>query len=182
MATSTKSKTVYYSVQVPVDVSIRLDKSIIAVKGPLGENTKDFTKTPIELNHEGGMVIVKPCSERKKYLAIANTARFIIKNMIEGVTKGYTYKLKVVFAHFPVSVKVKGNEVHIENFYGERSPRIAKSIGNCRVSVEGDDVIVHGISKEDVGQTAANIERTASIRRKDQRVFLDGIYVYEKAS
>ncbi|MEM2506564.1 MAG: 50S ribosomal protein L6, partial [Nitrososphaeria archaeon] len=116
-----------------------------------------------------------------KDIAVLGTAVSLIKNMFHGVTKGYTYKLKVVSAHFPVSIKVKGNEVHIENFYGEKHPRIAKIVGSCQVSVEGDDVIVKGISKEDVGQTAANIERATVVKRKDQRVFLDGVYLYERS-
>ncbi|HDD40325.1 MAG TPA: 50S ribosomal protein L6, partial [Nitrososphaeria archaeon] len=46
--------------------------------------------------------------------------------------------------------------------------------------VRGDDVIVKGIDKQAVGQTAANIEQATKIRRKDLRKFLDGIYIYEK--
>jgi large subunit ribosomal protein L6 len=41
-------------------------------------------------------------------------------------------------------------------------------------------VIVKGVSLEDVGQTAANIELATKIKRKDQRVFLDGLYIYRK--
>jgi large subunit ribosomal protein L6 len=106
--------------------------------------------------------------------------RSIINNMITGVTKGFTYKLKVAFAHFPITVKVKGDEVHVENFYGERAPRVAKIVGNCKIEVEEDDVIVKGVSIDDVGQTAANIEQATTVKRKDQRVFLDGVYIYEK--
>ena len=88
--------------------------------------------------------------------------------------------MKVVFAHFPITVKVKGKEVHVENFYGERSPRVAQIVGDCKASVQGDDVIIQGINVEDVGHTAANLEQATKVRRKDQRVFLDGLYVYEK--
>ncbi|MEM2537643.1 MAG: 50S ribosomal protein L6, partial [Candidatus Bathyarchaeia archaeon] len=104
-----------------------------------------------------------------------------INNMITGVRKGFTYKLKIVFSHFPISVKVQGNTVLIENFTGERSPRKAKIIGNVKVKVQGDDVIVQGINLEEVSQTAANIEQATKIRRKDPRVFLDGIYLYERS-
>ncbi len=90
------------------------------------------------------------------------------------MTKGYTYRVKVVYAHFPISVKTKGDEILVENFVGERSPRVAKIVGACKVTVEGDDVIVKGVSLEDVGQTAANVELATKIKRKDQRVFLDG--------
>jgi large subunit ribosomal protein L6 len=128
----------------------------------------------------GGNIRIKTYAARRRQLALVNTAGSVIRGMVNGVTTGYTYRLKVVYAHFPMSVRVKGKEVLIENFYGERSPRIARVVGDCKVSVEGDDVVVQGSSLEDVGQTAANIEAATTVRRKDQRVFLDGVYVYEK--
>ena len=183
MATSTrKGKIGEAAIEVPKDVRVNMEESMVVVKGPLGECKKDFSKTPVQLTLEGERVIVKPYAQRKRDLAMVNTTRSLIKNMIQGVTEGFTYRLKIVYAHFPVSVKTKGDEVYVENFYGERSPRIAKIVGDCKVSVEGDDVVVKGVSKEDAGQTAANIEQVTRVKRKDQRVFLDGIYVYEKAS
>ncbi|RJS73981.1 50S ribosomal protein L6, partial [Candidatus Bathyarchaeota archaeon] len=83
-------------------------------------------------------------------------------------------------AHFPISVRVKDGYVVIENFLGERSPRYAKIVGDVKISVEQDDVVVKGIDIEKVGQTAANIENATRIKGKDPRVFLDGIYVYQK--
>jgi large subunit ribosomal protein L6 len=100
--------------------------------------------------------------------------------MVTGVTEGYLYKMKVVFAHFPVTVKVKGNTVVVENFMGERSARVTKIVGDCKVTIDGDDIIIKGVSLEDVGQTSANLEQATKIKRKDQRIFLDGVYVYEK--
>ncbi|MEM2926101.1 MAG: 50S ribosomal protein L6, partial [Candidatus Bathyarchaeia archaeon] len=95
-------------------------------------------------------------------------------------TKGYTYKLKIVYAHFPMSVKVLGDKIVIENFAGERGQRIAKIFGNCKVAVQGDDVIVKGIDIDDVSQTAASIEGATNVRSKDPKVFLDGIFLYER--
>jgi large subunit ribosomal protein L6 len=100
--------------------------------------------------------------------------------MITGVTKGYSYKLKIVFSHFPISVKIQDKSVLIENFTGERKARIVKIIGDVKVKIEPEDIIVEGVNLEDVSQTAANIEQATRVRRKDPRVFLDGIYVYEK--
>jgi large subunit ribosomal protein L6 len=100
--------------------------------------------------------------------------------MITGVIKGFTYKLKIVFSHFPISVKVKENIVSIENFTGERSPRLVKIFGDTKVSVKEDDVIVQGINLEDVSQTAASIEQGTKVKVKDPRVFLDGIFIFEK--
>ena len=85
-----------------------------------------------------------------------------------------------MFSHFPISVKVKEKTVSIENFTGERSQRLTRIIGDVKVSSKEDDVIVQGISLEDVSQTAANIERATKVKSKDPRVFLDGIFIYEK--
>ncbi|NWG10054.1 MAG: 50S ribosomal protein L6 [Nitrososphaerales archaeon] len=175
-----QSKAEHIELAIPEGVTAKFEDSQLTIKGPLGECRKDFSKVKTQVLHEGGKLIIQPLGKKKSDASVANTARSIIRNMIEGVTKGFTYKLKVVFAHFPVSVKVKDRDVLIENFYGERSPRLARIVGDCKVTVEGDDIVVRGVSLEDVGQTAANIEQVTAVKRKDQRVFLDGIYVYEK--
>jgi large subunit ribosomal protein L6 len=100
--------------------------------------------------------------------------------MITGVQKGFSYKLKIVFSHFPISVKVQDKTVMIENFTGERRARRVKVIGDVKVKVESEDVIVEGINLENVSQTAAKIEQATKVKKKDPRVFLDGIYVYER--
>ncbi len=182
MATSTKAKKELPEevVEVPEGVKATLSGNVLAVKGPLGEVKRDFNKIVANVSLEGGVVKVTPFSLRKKHRATMGTTRSLIENMVKGVTEGFTYKLKVVFAHFPITVKVKGNEVHIENFFGERAPRVAKIVGDCKVEVKDDDIIVKGVSLYDTGQTAANIEQATTIRNKDHRVFLDGVYVYEK--
>jgi large subunit ribosomal protein L6 len=101
--------------------------------------------------------------------------------MITGVLKGFTVKLKIVFAHFPPSVKIQEGMVIIENFSGERRARRAKIHGNVKIRIDGDDIIIQGIDIEHVAQTAANIENVTRIKKKDSRVFLDGIYVFEKS-
>ena len=62
----------------------------------------------------------------------------------------------------------------------ERSARIAKIIGDTKVIPKGEDVIVTGAVLTDVTQTAANIEQHTKVKNKDHRVFLDGIYIFEK--
>jgi large subunit ribosomal protein L6 len=169
------------AVQVPADVKASLDGRLLVVKGKLGENRKDFQKINVNLSVQGNRIVVTPFSTKKKDNVVINTVLSIIQNMVTGVTKGFKYKVKVVYAHFPISVKTKGDEILVENFVGERSPRIAKIIGSCKVTVEGDDVVIKGVSLEDVGQTSANLEQATKIKRKDQRVFLDGLYIFEKS-
>jgi large subunit ribosomal protein L6 len=68
----------------------------------------------------------------------------------------------------------------VVNFLGERAPRVTKYLDNVEVKVDGDDVILIGPDKEMLGQTAANLKRCCKIRKKDPRVFQDGVYLYKK--
>jgi large subunit ribosomal protein L6 len=168
------------SVEVPSDVEVELDRNVVTVKGEKGEITRDFSHAPVNIMLGKNLVTVNAKWPRKKELALVGTICSHIGNMITGVTKGFTYKLKIVFSHFPLSVNVKERTVEIENFTGERSPRVARIFGDVKVLVKGEDVLVQGINIEEVSQTAANIQRKTKIKRKDPRVFLDGVYVYEK--
>ena len=127
-------------------------------------------------------ITIRSYGNRKSDFALVNTVYSLIRNMIKGSTIGFTYKLKIVFAHFPISVKIKGQEVYIENFFGERSTRVSKILGkDTKVTVQGDDILITGPNIEHVSQTAANIESSTRIKNKDSRVFLDGVYIYSKA-
>jgi large subunit ribosomal protein L6 len=168
------------TVQIPKEVTVTLDGKTIEVKGEKGRLVKDFSQTPLVIRVEENEVTVSALRQKRKESALVGTVCSHVKNMIKGVTKGFTYKLKIVFSHFPISVKVQGNRVVIENFIGERNPRTANIVGDSSVSVKGDDVIVKGVNIEDVSQTAANIEQATIVRRRDTRKFLDGIYVFEK--
>ena len=168
------------TVEIPEDVNAKIDGRIVTVKGEKGELTRDFSHTPISIRLEEKMITVQANWPRKREAALVGTVCSHIQNMIRGVTKGFTYKLKIVFSHFPISVKVREKTVVIENFTGERSPRTAKIMGDTKVVVKGEDVIVQGINIEDASQTAANIQNATKVKKKDPRVFLDGIYVYER--
>ena len=88
--------------------------------------------------------------------------------------------MKIVFSHFPITVKAEGKQVLIENFQGERAPRKTNIWGETKVVPKGDDVIITGHVLTDVSQTAAEIEINSRVKNKDHRVFLDGIYKFEK--
>ena len=180
MATSTEQQ-IMAEVEAPASVTISKEGNIITVKGRHGTVERDFTKLPATLAVQGNKVTIKAYGSRKRDLAVTNTARSIIASMIKGVEKGHSYKLKIIFAHFPISVRVKGKEVHVENFFGERASRVSRIVGDAtKVSVVGEDVVVQGPDLQDVSQTAANIELSTKTKGKDQRVFLDGLYIYSK--
>lgn len=165
----------------PSEVSITKQENLITTKGSFGSVQKDFTKMPAIIDLQDNKITIKSRGNRKKDFALVNTLQSVINNMIKGSNQGFTYRLKIVFAHFPISIKIKGKDIVVENFFGERSPRTSKIIGNdTKVSVEGEDVIVKGPNIENVSQTAANLELATRIKNKDSRVFLDGVYIYSK--
>jgi large subunit ribosomal protein L6 len=171
---------VAHTQDLPDGVTASISGRVITIKGPLGSVKKNFERINVDMQVKDGKVLIRPYTKKKKDVVSSNTASSLLRNIITGVTKGYTYKAKVVFAHFPVTVKVKGKTINVENFMGERSARVTDILGDCKVSIEGDDIIIKGVSLEDVGQTAANLEQATKIKRKDQRIFLDGVYVFEK--
>ncbi len=179
---STKQVTNYeITLDIPEQVTVSLKKSMLEVSGPLGKTFKNFKKIPISLEVKDKTILIKTQGSRKKEYAILNTAKSIINTLCEGVIEGYTVKMKVVYAHFPVTVKTKDKQVLIENFQGERAPRIARIHGQTKVVAKGDDVVLTGPVLTEVTQSAAEIAQKTKIKNKDHRVFLDGIYIYSKS-
>lgn len=168
------------SVEVPENVKVQVEGRVVTVEGEKGTLVRDFSHAPVSIQLVGNDVKVQASWPRKKEAALVKTICSHIQNMITGVTKGFTYKMTIVFSHFPISVKVQGKKVLIENFIGERSTRTAKIMGDVKVIPKGDDVIVQGTNIEEVSQTAANIQNATKIKNKDPRKFLDGIYVQER--
>jgi len=167
-------------VKIPENVKVSFKSNMLRVEGPLGKTYKNFKKIPVDIQINDNMVSLKAQGTRNANYAIMNTARSIIKNILEGVIEGYTIKMKIVFSHFPINVKVDGKKVLIENFQGERAARVTKIWGQTKVVPKGDDVIITGHVLTDVSQTAAEIENGSRVKNKDHRVFLDGIYKFEK--
>jgi len=162
---------------IPDNVKVEVQNKNVKVSGSKGELSREFKYFfDIKIEKKDNKIVVKSGSDIKKVRATIGTIIAHINNMIRGVTEGYTYKMKVIYSHFPVTVKVESNEIQIHNFLGEKVPRIAKIVGNTKVEVAGQDLILTGPNKEDVGQTCGNIEQACRITKYDRRIFQDGIY------
>ncbi len=168
------------TIQIPDGVETSLEGKRFTVKGPRGTLVRDFSFAPVSMEIDGKNICIRAEWPRKREASLVGTLRSHIENMITGVTKGFTYKVKIVFSHFPISVKLKDQTVLIENFTGERNPRKAKIVGDVQVKVQSEDILIQGTDLEQVSQTAANIEQATKVKRKDPRIFLDGLYVYER--
>ena len=179
-------KTAFYKeeLDIPEGVEIELTESHqIMVKGPNGAISKDFSHARgISMVHMDKKIIISTNFPKSETLALASTILNIVKNLIIGVQTNYQYFCKVCYSHFPCNVEVKPDkkELHVVNFLGERAPRVTNYLDNVEVKINGDDVILIGPDKEMLGQTAANLKRRCKIRKKDPRVFQDGIYLYKK--
>lgn len=167
-------------VDIPEGVTVTIVDKNVTVKGQKVTLTRELPVSRIIMTVQGNQVVLTCDLPKKKENALIGTFRSHITNMIIGVTHGFEYKMKIVYSHFPVKTSVKGNEFVIENFLGEKHPRKADILGDTKIKVKGDEVIVTGHDKEHVGQTAANIEQVTKIKRYDPRVFQDGIYLTQK--
>ena len=167
-------------VAIPAGVTVTIaENNNVTVKGPKGTLVRDLP-VEMEIKEEDGLVVLETSFPKKKDKAMIGTTKAHISNMITGVTDGFKYTMKILFAHFPMTVKVNKDVVVIDNFLGERHPRTAKVVGSAKVVVKGDEVTITGINKEHVGQTMANLEQATKIKGRDPRVFQDGIYLISK--
>ena len=178
-----------------VTVSVKARK--VTVKGKLGELERDFKHISMDCRMVKGTDVEGTTEEEaekdyvkvdlwfanRKQLACVRTVCSHIENMIVGVTRGFLYKMRFVYSHFPINVSTSGDNVEIRNFLGERRVRrvkLLKGVKYTRSDDVKDQIELSGIDIALVSLTAARIQQATNIRHKDLRKFLDGIYVSEK--
>ncbi len=169
-------------VDVPDGIQVDVEGFKVKISGPKGTIEREFkTKEHIHIDKEDNKIKIWSLFPRRKTGAMIGTIRGHIMNMIIGVTRGYKYLMKIHYRHFPMNVSVDGDKVVIKNFAGGRGDKYAQILDGVKVTVKGkEEIIIEGIDKEKVGQTAANIEQATLIKGRDPRVFVDGIYIVEK--
>ena len=170
------------TVNIPSDVKVTFKNNLLTVTGPKGSLERRFSHPRLKVTVSKQKITVESPMPKKKEGALVGTWEAHIKNMVEGVTKGFRYEMKVVYSHFPIKTAVKGNEFLIDNFLGERHPRLAKILGDTKVEISGDTITLTGIDLEKVSQSCANIELATKIQNYDPRTFQDGIYMVGKGT
>ncbi|MCX8174218.1 MAG: 50S ribosomal protein L6 [Thermoplasmata archaeon] len=168
-------------IEVPQGVKAEMHGNLVRISGRRGKIERTFERARISMELKGGKFIITADRSTRREKAIVGTWEAHIKNMIQGVTEGFEYRMKFVYAHFPIKLTVKGNELIIENFLGEKKPRKARILQDVKVIVKGNEVVLVGNDIEKLGITAANIERATKIKDYDPRVFQDGIFITAKA-
>jgi large subunit ribosomal protein L6 len=167
-------------VKIPGGVKATLDGMHLRVTGPKGQLSRNVRFPQVTVTCDGNEVIISTESRRKEITAMVGTLEAHTKNMFRGVTEGFEYRMKVVFSHFPIQLKLQGSRLEIANFLGEKKARHARIEPGVTAKVGNDEVVLTGIDRELVGTTAANIEHATHIRDRDPRVFQDGIYMVQR--
>lgn len=173
---------------IPVGVNVDINARRIKVTGPRGELTKNLNHIEVtfrKINNRAIKIIVH--NGDRKHVAALRTVKSLISNLIKGVTQGFLYKMRYVYAHFPINVNIIEKDgqkyVEIRNFLGEKRIRQVKVFDGVTIeqsATQKDELILSGNSLEDVSQNAADIQQICRVRNKDIRKFLDGIYVSER--
>lgn len=175
-----EQKNLKEEIEIPDNIEVEIEKKTIKVKGPKGENERNFLEPRIILTKKDNKIILQTKTKTKREKTILGTFKAHINNLIKGVSETFIYKLKICSGHFPMTVTTENNNVVINNFLGEKIPRKAKIFSNVEVKVDGDIITVTSVDKEKAGQTAANIEAATKITSRDRRIFQDGCFIFMK--
>ena len=168
-------------IDMPESVEVSLDGQVLTLKGPQGEVKRKIKKQNVSIKIDGSKISLESDKSTKKDKKLLGSLEAHIKNMIKGVLQTHTYILKICSGHFPMSVSVVENKLHVKNFLGEKVPRILKLKEGTIVKVDGGSINVTSTSKELAGQVSADIEQLTRRPGYDTRVFQDGIYIINKA-
>ncbi|KAI9353382.1 ribosomal protein L6, alpha-beta domain-containing protein [Zopfochytrium polystomum] len=171
---------------VPDNVTVEIKNRRVRVKGPRGVLVKAFNHIDFEVVKTGPKKhLIRVWHGVRKHVACIRTISSRIENMITGVTKGYEYKMRFVYAHFPINVNIVdgGKVVEIRNFVGQKvimKVPMLDGVAVTQSTAQKDELILAGNDIDNVSQSAAQIQQNTRVRNKDIRKFLDGIYVSEK--
>ncbi|KAE8159157.1 ribosomal protein L6, alpha-beta domain-containing protein [Aspergillus tamarii] len=177
---------------IPENVKVHIRSRVVTVEGPRGKLVKDLSHIAVTFGRpEKDVISIEMHHGARKGVATLRTVRTIINNLIIGVTKGFKYKMRYVYAHFPINVNIEKNsetglyDVEIRNFLGEKYVRRITAQPGVEIITSPnvkDELQLSGNSLENVSQSAADIQQICRVRNKDIRKFLDGLYVSERGN
>mgnify|MGYP003302867860 CR=1 FL=1 len=146
-----------HHIELPEGVSASLegDNVIIAKEG--NSVSREFRHPRLVVSEVDGGLEVFCDLPRRSERALAGTWNAHLKNMVKGVDSGFEYRLQAVYSHFPMTIKVQGNELTVTNLFGEKVPRVAKlpwTPSEVEVRVENKTDILEKFSDIDLLKTS----------------------------
>ncbi|CAH2070913.1 unnamed protein product [Thlaspi arvense] len=179
------------TMDIPDGVAIKVHAKVIEVEGPRGKLIRDFKHLNLdfqlikdEVTGKRQLKIDSWFGSRKASASI-RTALSHVGNLIAGVTQGFLYKMRFVYAHFPINASISSDNkaIEIRNFLGEKKVRkvdMLDGVTIVRSEKVKDEITLQGNDIELVSRSCALINQKCHVKKKDIRKFLDGIYVSEK--
>ncbi|QUW17645.1 50S ribosomal protein L6 [Agrococcus sp. Marseille-Q4369] len=142
-------------IDIPAGVEVTVNDGVVTVKGPKGELQLQVAQ-PIEVEVADGQVQVTRPDDERESRSLHGLTRTLIANDIVGVTEGYSKSLEVVGTGYRVQAKGTG----VEFALGYSHPINVDPPAGITLTVEGNNkVTVSGISKQAVGEVAANLRK-----------------------
>lgn len=166
--------------EMPSGVSCSADGDIITCTKGNTTITRKVALPMVKINVSGKEIIFLCEKANKKDVSEIKAQVAHFKNIFLGLNERFTYELEVCNVHFPMTVKVDGSKLIINNFLGEKVPRSANILPGVEVKIEGSKIKISSADIEKAGQTAANIEKASKVTEKDRRIFQDGIFITKK--
>ena len=165
------------AVAVPAGVTVSLDGSDISVKGPKGELAMSFVPE-VEVTFEDNQIAVTPINQTKRARSMWGMQRTLVQNMIDGVTTGYSKKLELNGVGY--RAQMKGSNLNLQlGFSHDVEFPVPQGL-----KIETPDqttIIVSGIDKQLVGETAAKIrEYRKPAPYKGKGIKYEGEYIFRK--
>ncbi|MBX4211849.1 50S ribosomal protein L6 [Candidatus Pacearchaeota archaeon] len=167
-------------VPLPAEVECEVKGRKIVIKKGNQEISKSIDVSSIRAKVEENHLVFECDDANKNHIKVIRSYMAHVRNMIAGLHEPFVYTLQAANVHFPMTLKIEGKKLLINNFLGEKKPRIAEIVDNVNVDVKGQVITVTSSEREKAGQTAANIEKATKVRNRDRRVFQDGIYITDK--
>jgi large subunit ribosomal protein L9e len=144
-------------------VQVFVKARVVTVKGPRGVLKRSFKHARIEITKMSKKLLrIEKWFGTRKEVAAVRTIASHIKNLIKGVVKGFKYKMRFVYAHFPINTVIseKGALVEIRNFLGERIIRRVNMYPGvtCASSTrQKDEIILEGNDIELVSRSGKSL-------------------------
>ncbi|MDO8574768.1 MAG: 50S ribosomal protein L6 [bacterium] len=139
-------------IEIPSGVTVAIEDGLVKVKGPKGELEYKIPRE-LKVTLMENKIAVLPIAKSKKTPALWGTIRAVIANMVSGVTNGFEKKLEIEGIGF--KVQTQGNDLVLNLGFSHQI--FFKVPDGVKVDILKNTITISGISKELVGQTAANI-------------------------
>ena len=140
-------------VQIPAGVTVTIDGTTVSAKGSKGELTRTFSEL-VSIALDGDVLTVSRVDESKESNAQQGLVRTLIHNMVIGVSEGFAKKLELTGVGYRAALKGTGLDLSL----GYSHPVLVDAPEGITFEVpDNTHIVVKGISKEQVGQVAAEV-------------------------